>query len=141
VCLERCPEVLIALLGIWKAGGAYVPLDPAYPADRLSFMVKDSAAKVLLTDNKHKPLFASASGKVICLDSDWPAIAQASRSNLKPSAALSNLAYVMYTSGSTGTAQGSDGTSKRSCELSLLGHQVVFRPIRRLGSSTYFDLF
>ena len=32
VCLERCPEMLIALLGIWKAGGAYVPLDPAYPA-------------------------------------------------------------------------------------------------------------
>ncbi|HWF13788.1 MAG TPA: condensation domain-containing protein [Candidatus Acidoferrales bacterium] len=62
VCLERCPEVLVALLGIWKAGGAYVPLDPAYPADRLSFMVKDSAAKVLLTDSKHKPLFASAAG-------------------------------------------------------------------------------
>jgi amino acid adenylation domain-containing protein len=106
VCLERCPEVLIALLGIWKAGGAYVPLDPAYPADRLSFMVKDSAAKVLLTDNKHKPLFASFTGEITCLDSDWPAIAQESPSNLKPSSAPSNLAYVMYTSGSTGTPKG-----------------------------------
>ena len=56
VCLERCPEMLIALLGIWKAGGAYVPLDPAYPTDRLSFMVKDAAVKVLLTDNKHQPV-------------------------------------------------------------------------------------
>jgi amino acid adenylation domain-containing protein len=106
VCLERCPEVLIALLGVWKAGGAYVPLDPAYPADRLAFMVKDSAAKVLLTDSKHKPLFASATGEVICLDSDWPAIGKESSSNLKPSAVPANLAYVMYTSGSTGTPKG-----------------------------------
>jgi amino acid adenylation domain-containing protein len=106
VCLERCPEVLVALLGIWKAGGAYVPLDPAYPADRLSFMVKDSAAKVLLTDSKHKPLFASAAGETFCMDSDWPTIAKESSGNLQPVSTPSNLAYVMYTSGSTGTPKG-----------------------------------
>jgi amino acid adenylation domain-containing protein len=106
VCLERCPEMLIALLGIWKAGGAYVPLDPAYPMDRLSFMVKDAAVKVLLTDNKHRQLFPSANDQTICLDSDWPAIAQDSTSNLKPAATLSNLAYIIYTSGSTGTPKG-----------------------------------
>jgi len=106
VCLERCPEMLIALLGIWKAGGAYVPLDPAYPMDRLSFMVKDAAVKVLLTDNKHRQLFPAANDQAICLDTGWPAIAQESTSNLKPAATLSNLAYVMYTSGSTGTPKG-----------------------------------
>jgi len=106
VCLERCPEVLIGLLGIWKAGGAYVPLDPAYPTDRLSFMVKDAAVKVLLTHSKHKQLFASANNEAICLDSDWPVIAQESTSNLEPAATPSNLAYVMYTSGSTGTPKG-----------------------------------
>ena len=84
VCLERCPEMLIGLLGIWKAGGAYVPLDPSYPANRLSFMVKDAAVKVLLTDKKHKPSFASVKGEVICLDSDWPVIAKESTENLKP---------------------------------------------------------
>ena len=106
VCLERSPEVLVALLGIWKAGGAYVPLDPAYPADRLSFMVKDSAAKVLLTDRKHKPLFASATGETFCMDTDWSQIAMENNSNLQPSATPANLAYVMYTSGSTGTPKG-----------------------------------
>ncbi|MGA7792280.1 MAG: AMP-binding protein, partial [Candidatus Acidiferrales bacterium] len=106
VCLERCPEMLIALLAIWKAGGAYVPLDPAYPTDRLSFMVKDAAVKVLLTDNKHRQLFPSANDQAICLDTDWPAIAQESTGNLKPAATLSNLAYIIYTSGSTGTPKG-----------------------------------
>jgi amino acid adenylation domain-containing protein len=74
--------------------------------DRLSFMVKDAAVKVLLTDNKHKPLFASVKAEVICLDSDWPVIAKESAENLKPAATPSNLAYVMYTSGSTGTPKG-----------------------------------
>ena len=121
VCLERCPEMLVALLGIWKAGGAYVPLDPAYPMERLSFMVKDAAVKVLLTDNKHQQLFPSANDQAICLDSDWPVIAQESTSNLEPAATPSNLAYVMYTSGSTGTAQGSDGSPRRPGELSSPG--------------------
>ena len=42
VCLERSPEMVIALLAVWKAGGAYVPLDPAYPPERLSFMIDDA---------------------------------------------------------------------------------------------------
>jgi amino acid adenylation domain-containing protein len=143
VCLERCPEVLIALLGVWKAGGAYVPLDPAYPADRLSFMVKDSAAKVLLTDSKHKPLFASATGEVICLDSDWPAIGKESSGNLKPSAVPSNLAYVMYTSGSTGTPKGV--MVLQSCLVNYLSWAVKSYSVQPGGSvpvhtSTSFDL-
>jgi amino acid adenylation domain-containing protein len=69
-------------------------------------MVKDSAAKVLLTDSKHKPLFASAAGETFCLDADWSQIAKESISNLQPTSTPANLAYVMYTSGSTGTPKG-----------------------------------
>ncbi len=101
VCLERSLEMVIALLGVWKAGGAYIPLDPAYPQDRLSFMVGDTGMKVLLTDEKCKDLIPSASHKAVCLDSDWPAIAQESTGNLAVAAVPSNLAYVIYTSGST----------------------------------------
>jgi len=106
ICLERSLEMVIGLLGILKAGGAYVPLDPAYPKERLSFMVRDAAVKVLLTDNKHRNLFPSANDQAICLDSDWPVIAQESTSNLNSAAIPSNLAYVMYTSGSTGEPKG-----------------------------------
>jgi amino acid adenylation domain-containing protein len=106
VSVNRSPEMLVGLLGIWKAGGAYIPLDPTYPQERLSFMVEDSAAKLLLTSSKHRHLFASAKDKTILLDSDWPAIAKEGAENVASGATPANLAYVMYTSGSTGKPKG-----------------------------------
>ena len=52
ICMERSPEMLLAILGVLKAGGAYVPLDPAYPLERLTFMLEDSQAPVLLTQQR-----------------------------------------------------------------------------------------
>src|SRR5207249_4283810 len=49
LCLERSPDLLVALLGVLKAGGVYVPLDPTYPRERLAFMLADSQAQVLIT--------------------------------------------------------------------------------------------
>jgi amino acid adenylation domain-containing protein len=106
VCLQRSLELIIGLLAVWKAGGAYIPLDPAYPQDRVSFMVANTGMKVLLTDEKCKILFPVEQDKAVCLDSDWPAIAGESTANLAPTAVPSNLAYVMYTSGSTGQPKG-----------------------------------
>ena len=56
VALERTPDMVTALLGVWKAGGAYVPLDPTYPPQRLSFMVSDAHVRVLLTSAKVCPV-------------------------------------------------------------------------------------
>ena len=53
LCVERSPEIIVALLAIWKAGGAYVPLDPAYPAERLAFMLDDSQVSLLVTLQAH----------------------------------------------------------------------------------------
>ncbi|MGZ5742208.1 MAG: non-ribosomal peptide synthetase [Burkholderiales bacterium] len=105
VCLERSADMVIALLGIWKAGGAYVPLDPTYPKERLSYMLGDAAVKVVLTQSKHRHLFP-AHADVICLDSDWLLIEQESTANLDVAVTASSLAYVMYTSGSTGQPKG-----------------------------------
>ena len=105
VCFDRCPEMVVALLAVWKAGGAYVPLDPIYPAERLAFMIGDSRAPILLTQEKHRRLFVSDI-RVICLDSDWPMLAEETGNNLAQNARPSDLAYVMYTSGSTGTPKG-----------------------------------
>ncbi|HEX8245089.1 MAG TPA: condensation domain-containing protein, partial [Longimicrobium sp.] len=49
VCVERGVEMVVGVLAVLKAGGAYVPLDPAYPAERLRYMLEDSAPAVLLT--------------------------------------------------------------------------------------------
>ena len=106
VCLERSPEMVVALLAVWKAGGAYVPLDPAYPKERLSFMIEDAQPLVLLTEKKCLPLLSTSGDKVVCLDTDWPMLSQNTGDNPAPIAGPSNLAYVMYTSGSTGKPKG-----------------------------------
>jgi len=106
VCLERSLEVVVALLGILKAGGAYLPLDPAYPKERLAFILNDSCAPVLLTQERLVAGLPERDAKVICLDSDWGRIACESGDNLDNSVRPEDLAYVIYTSGSTGQPKG-----------------------------------
>src|SRR6185312_15235158 len=78
LCLERSVEMVIGLLGILKAGGAYLPLDPHYPAERLSFMLSDAAAAVLVTQGPVLAQLAAAGAAVpaalVRLDADWPQI-------------------------------------------------------------------
>ena len=74
VCMERSLELLVALCGVLKAGGAYVPLDPAYPPARLAFMLRDSGASVLLTQEALTARLTEHEADVVCLDSDWPVI-------------------------------------------------------------------
>ncbi|HEX8179495.1 MAG TPA: amino acid adenylation domain-containing protein, partial [Pyrinomonadaceae bacterium] len=106
LCLNRSPAMLVGLLGILKAGGAYVPLDPAYPAERLAYMLADSGAQVVLTEQAIAALLPSAGVRAIRLDVDWPEIAR--ESVLAPACRVApdNLAYVIYTSGSTGRPKG-----------------------------------
>jgi amino acid adenylation domain-containing protein len=108
VCVERSAEMVVALLAVMKAGGAYVPLDPSYPADRLRYVLQDSAPAAVLTQHSLagvEALFAGVEAPVIDLEgaewADHPATAPAIE-GLTPA----HLAYVIYTSGSTGRPKG-----------------------------------
>ncbi|MGZ8267404.1 MAG: amino acid adenylation domain-containing protein, partial [Burkholderiales bacterium] len=106
LCMERSLEMIVGLLGILKAGGAYVPLDPAYPVDRLTFMIADTQAPVLLTQQRLLSRLAQHPGQILCIDSDPPAASAARSENPPRQARPENLAYVIYTSGSTGRPKG-----------------------------------
>ncbi|TCP54485.1 amino acid adenylation domain-containing protein [Tumebacillus sp. BK434] len=106
VSMERSVEMVVAMFGILKAGGAYLPLDPAYPGERLSFMLEDSGAKILLTQAHLAEQLPKHSVRQILLDADWAQIAVESAANPAPAAGPHSLAYVIYTSGSTGKPKG-----------------------------------
>lgn len=103
VCLERSIELVAVLLGVLKAGGAYAPLDPAYPRERLTFMLTNAQASILLTArNSSDP----SSTQLLSLESHWSAIVRERSTNPLHRAGAQNLAYVIYTSGSTGQPKG-----------------------------------
>ncbi|HEX6913102.1 MAG TPA: amino acid adenylation domain-containing protein, partial [Longimicrobium sp.] len=106
VCLERSPALVVALLGVLKAGGAYVPLDPSYPADRLAWMLEDSGAPLLLTEQKLLDRIPGHTGRTLCLEQALEAVAAESADAPGVAVHPENIAYVIYTSGSTGRPKG-----------------------------------
>ncbi|MBV4543003.1 non-ribosomal peptide synthetase [Pseudomonas vlassakiae] len=123
ICVERGVSMMVALLAVLKAGGAYVPLDPGYPAERLRFMLDDSAPTVLLVHAQTRGLFDAQAVPVLDLDADpWQACSADNPqvAGLGPSA----LAYVMYTSGSTGTPKGVMIEHRGLCNLMHWGSQI-----------------
>ena len=106
LCVERSLEMVVAILAILKAGGAYVPLDPAYPAERLAFMLEDSAMPVVLTQG-HLLDRVGAASDVKVVDLNAISLTALPTTNLAPiNVAPDSLAYIIYTSGSTGKPKG-----------------------------------
>ena len=109
ICVERSLEMVVGLLGVLKAGGAYVPLDPEYPAERLRYMLEDSAPVVLLTQSDLGG-FPGVRETMPVLDLGTElAWRDQPESNLDASSfglTSRHLAYVIYTSGSTGSPKG-----------------------------------
>jgi len=104
--LERSPRMVIAILGVLKAGGAYVPIDLAYPKERLSFMLEDTQAPILITEQSLKGAVPAPASRMVCLDTDRGVIAATPGEDPARSASPENAAYVIYTSGSTGKPKG-----------------------------------
>ncbi|RCJ39570.1 hypothetical protein A6770_38810, partial [Nostoc minutum NIES-26] len=106
ICIERSIEMVVGILGILKAGGAYVPLDPTYPQERLALMLSDAQLPVLLTSQDLIAGLPSHNALVVYLDRDWQAISQEKQYNPITNTKPTNLAYILYTSGSTGQPKG-----------------------------------
>ncbi|MBZ5525497.1 MAG: amino acid adenylation domain-containing protein, partial [Acidobacteriia bacterium] len=115
LCLERSLDMVVGLLGILQAGGAYMPLDPEYPDERLAYMLQDTEAGIVLTQEKlYNKLkgFIPATTQLIAIDGQWQEIShhvatlEAKKVQLLQQVKPHHLAYVISTSGSTGRAKG-----------------------------------
>jgi amino acid adenylation domain-containing protein len=111
ICLKRSEEMIIAVLAVLKAGGAYVPLDTAYPKDRLAFMLKDTAAGVVITQSSlldRLPAAAAAakSARYLCLEEVAAKLAGQRDTAPERRATPDDRCYVIFTSGSTGRPKG-----------------------------------
>jgi amino acid adenylation domain-containing protein len=106
LCADRTPEMIAALLGILKAGGAYVPLDPGYPAERLEFMIRDAGIEVIVAKAKYAGRMRPLAKHVLCLAPCGEAAAKEVCANITGNATPDSLAYVLYTSGSSGVPKG-----------------------------------
>ncbi len=109
--VERSFEMMAGILGVLKAGGACLPLDPAYPAERLSFMLEETQAQLVLTHSRLLAQLPAHNAEVICLDTVCLDTEPEFRGkDLLPTAvqaaSATNIAYVIYTSGSTGHPKG-----------------------------------
>ncbi len=105
VAVDRSPEMLITLLAILRAGAAYLPLDPDYPHDRLSFMVTDSAAKLVIMSAAYQGRLSSLTTELTS-EATFRAITNYPTEAPKLPFSANDLAYVLYTSGSTGKPKG-----------------------------------
>jgi len=106
IMMERSPDMIVSLLGVLKAGGAYLPLDPDYPQERLGFLLEDAAVRTVLTQSTLFSRLPQNEAEVICLDETWTRISNGSKEDPATPVFADNLAYITYTSGSTGQPKG-----------------------------------
>ena len=120
LCVERSPQFVIAALAIMQCGAAYLPMDLAHPAERLHFIMRDAAVRLLVTQAAFADRFAGLDARIVALDAEKSAIEQqpAQPPELKPG--IDSLAYVIYTSGSTGRPKGVEITHRNLVESCLL---------------------
>jgi len=109
VCLHRSIGMVAAVLGVMKAGAAYVPLDPDFPPDRLTMILEDCAAPVVLTEPGLEDL-VSGPARLVMIDA--PELGAAEPAAEVPTTTGADLAYVLYTSGSTGRPKGVEVTHR-----------------------------
>ncbi len=106
ICAGRSLDMVVGLLAILEAGGAYLPIDPANPEERLRFLLADSDVRVVVAEDRWADRFEDLGLPVVHLGGELPPDAPRSAAHRAPGVGAANLAYVSYTSGSTGLPKG-----------------------------------
>jgi amino acid adenylation domain-containing protein len=117
LCVERSPQFVIAALAIMQCGAAYLPMDLAHPAERLRFILKDAAVRLLVTQRNFADRFVDLDTKIIALDAEKNAIGQQPIQSPNVKQGIDSLAYVIYTSGSSGRPKGVEITHRNLSNL------------------------
>ncbi len=125
ICLERSPAMLVAALAVWKAGGAFIPMDSAYPTERLAFMLRDAQAPVLVARQAMIDRLQAGNWRSVAIDTEARQLADQPTELVAPCTVPESLAYVVYTSGSTGEPKGVQITHAGLLNL-VLWHQHAF---------------
>ncbi|HKV10346.1 MAG TPA: amino acid adenylation domain-containing protein, partial [Thermoanaerobaculia bacterium] len=105
VLLERSIEMVVALLGILKAGGAYLAIDPEHPSERIAWMLSESRAPIVLTEEALLSRLPVHEAAILCLEEGWGQDAE-ELPDPPSGTSAQNIAYILYTSGSTGRPKG-----------------------------------
>jgi amino acid adenylation domain-containing protein len=126
ICMERSPEAIVGILAVLKAGGAYLPIDPDSPAVRSRQMLADAGATVVLTHRQGRSKLPEGHVDAIVVDLEADRLVTAGRDSKRPGfAGGDTLAYVMYTSGSSGIAKGVMVTQRAVCRLVMNASYVT----------------
>lgn len=126
IALERSLDFLPVMLGVLKSGGAYVPLDPAYPTERLAFMLVDTQATVLVSQEKLLDILPDSAAQLIVLEQARSDIASRGTDDPGVVNTAEDLTYIVYTSGSTGRPKGVRTIHRGVARLSINTDILVF---------------
>ncbi len=130
LCVDRGLDMVVAMLAILKAGATYLPIDPSYPPDRIRSMLDGSQSGLVVTQQRHREVFEPMR-EVICLDTERRQIGEQSSRRPECRAVGDSLAYVMYTSGTTGRPKGVMVSHRsvvrlvKNCDYAELSEEVI----------------
>ncbi len=139
--VERSPDLVAGMLAILKCGGAYVPLDPAYPKERLALMARDSRFPILVTQESLLEKVHDLGCHILCVDRDAEGVSSEDDAPIEIELSGEALAYLMYTSGSTGVPKAVSVPHRAIVRLVVDTNYIDIRPSDRVAqaSNAAFD--